>query len=157
MELCRTSQLWSDLALITSADPNHISSVLLAFSWSRLDVHHPAMSVAQSDSCCRMALASLTRPLIYVACHRRTNGTYCVTAKHIADIFSVADEFEWTQDTALWNTAVQSRSCSQNTSVRERLRTAAAVRLEPVERSVSNCNSTTMKYRPTRCGSLDSS
>jgi len=35
-----------------------------------------------------------------------------VMAKHIADIFSVAGEFEWTQDRALWNTAVQSRGCS---------------------------------------------
>ena len=61
----------------------------------------------------------------------------CVTAKHVTDIFSVADEFEWTQDRALWNTAVQSRGCSQNTSVRER-RTANG-RYSKIGTSLTEC------------------
>jgi len=69
---------WSDNLSRFARDPNHISSVLLAFSCSRLNVYHPAMSVARSDSCCRTALASLTWPLTY-ACLSSANKWNYVT------------------------------------------------------------------------------
>ena len=93
-----------------------------------------SVSVAQSDSCYRnphgVSIADMTADIRLLVISKQMELD-SMTAKHVADIFSVAEEFEWTQDRALWNTAVQSRGCSQNTSVRDGLQTADTVRLEP--------------------------